>query len=98
MSCSNPVFIIEKNPIGEAVSVIGNIPTKINKGNFDLYKLVSVANKRLETSNHSETEQMVNILIQLLGKTIIQLHQCMKILSNFQLIYVLLVNNVHNNI
>ncbi|HEV7424209.1 MAG TPA: P-loop NTPase fold protein, partial [Candidatus Paceibacterota bacterium] len=55
--------IVEKNPIGEAVSMIGNIPTKINKENFDLYKLVSVANKRVETSNHPEMEQLVNILI-----------------------------------
>ncbi len=55
--------IIENSPIGEAVSMIGNIPTKINKTNFDLAKLVSVANKRVEISNHPEAEQLVNILI-----------------------------------
>ncbi len=55
--------IIEKNPIGEAVAMIGNIPAKINKANFDLGKLVAVANKRVTISNHPDAEQLVNILI-----------------------------------
>lgn len=55
--------VIEKNPIGEAIGMIGNIPAKINKSNFDLNKLVSVANKRIESSNYQETEQLVNIVV-----------------------------------
>ncbi len=55
--------IIESGTISEAVSMLGNIPIKINKVNFDLSKIVLAAKKRITTSNDSEFEQWVNILV-----------------------------------
>src|SRR3989344_2011886 len=55
--------IIENNSIGEVIAMLGNIPTKINKTNFDFSKFIPPVKKRISTLNNSELEQLVNILI-----------------------------------
>jgi len=57
--------VIEDNPIGEAIAMLGNIPTKINKNNFNLSKFIPPIQKRIASLNNSELEQWVNILIHL---------------------------------
>lgn len=53
---------IEKSTISESLFILGTVPTKLNKSNFDIWKLVSSANQRLRSSDLSETEQLINIL------------------------------------
>lgn len=55
--------VVESNSIGEAVAMLGNIPAKINKTNFDLSKFIPSIKNRITTLNNSELEQLVNILI-----------------------------------
>ncbi|MFA5942698.1 MAG: P-loop NTPase fold protein [Candidatus Paceibacterota bacterium] len=54
--------VIEVGSIAEAVAMIGTIPSKINKTNFDLSKLISPAQKRIISSNNTELEQWMNTL------------------------------------
>ncbi|KKR15351.1 MAG: hypothetical protein UT43_C0002G0008 [Parcubacteria group bacterium GW2011_GWC1_39_29] len=55
--------IIKNNTIGEAVALLGNIPEKINKKNFDLSKLTAAINERMISLSGAEFEQLVNILV-----------------------------------
>ena len=55
--------VIEKDSIADVVALLSGIPEKINQSSFDLWKLVTTANKRLESLNQPELEQMINILL-----------------------------------
>jgi hypothetical protein len=57
------INVIKDKPIGEVISMISNIPKKINKSNFDLVALSNTTLERAKILNRPELEQLVNILI-----------------------------------
>lgn len=54
---------VETASIDEVVSLLSNIPSRINKSNFYIQKIINSILNRLKTASHPEVEQIYNILV-----------------------------------
>jgi hypothetical protein len=54
---------IGEGSVAESLTMLGNIPVKINKTNFDVSKITSIVNKRITTSTDAEIAQFANIML-----------------------------------
>ena len=55
--------VIESEPVGPAVTMLGHIPTRIGKKNFDISRIAEAARKRIGTISSGEIEQWFNIVL-----------------------------------